>query len=114
MSNTYKQDKDLELLRYADNDMLGVLVNYLTTDKDGKTRYTETLTEDKQFQAAKGDYQQVWQQIAVNYSILAVIRWLIYSDAQGLNIRKFLLMFARNLASKQTTKLRPLILSRLF
>ncbi|EJP3283133.1 DUF3944 domain-containing protein [Vibrio parahaemolyticus] len=64
MSNTYKQDKDLELLRYADNDMLGVLVNYLTTDKDGKTRYTETLTGDKQFQAAQGDYQQVWQQIA--------------------------------------------------
>ncbi|MDK9756640.1 DUF3944 domain-containing protein [Vibrio sp. D173a] len=64
MSNTYKQDKDLELLRYANNDMLGVLVKYLTTDKDGKARYTETLTGDKQFQAAKGDYQQVWQQIA--------------------------------------------------
>ncbi|HDU8651733.1 TPA: DUF3944 domain-containing protein [Morganella morganii subsp. morganii] len=65
MSNTCKQDKDLELLLYADNDMLGVLVNCLTTDKDGKTRYTAgTLTGDKQFQAAKGDYQQVWQKIA--------------------------------------------------
>ncbi len=64
MSNTYKKNKDLELLRYADNEMLSILVKYLTTDKGGETRYTETLTDDKQFKAAKGDYQKVWQQIA--------------------------------------------------
>lgn len=64
MSNKYRKDKDLEFLRYTNDEMLGVLVTYLTTDKDGKTRYTETLTGDKQFQAANGNYQQVWQQIA--------------------------------------------------
>lgn len=64
MSNTYRNDKDLELLRYADNEMLSILVKYLTIDKDGKTRFTETLTGDKQFKAAQGNYQQVWQLIA--------------------------------------------------
>ncbi|MCD9489952.1 DUF3944 domain-containing protein [Photobacterium phosphoreum] len=64
MSNKYRKDKDLEFLRYTNDEMLGVLVTYLTTDKDGKTRYTETLTGDKQFQAANGNYQQVWQKIA--------------------------------------------------
>lgn len=65
MSNTYRKDKDLDpLLRYADNEMLSVLVKYLTTDKDGETRYTETLTGDKTFKAAKGDYKQVWDLIA--------------------------------------------------
>ncbi|HED1572153.1 TPA: DUF3944 domain-containing protein [Morganella morganii] len=64
MSNTYRNDKDLELLRYADNEMLSILVKYLTIDKDGTTRFTETLTGDKQFKAAQGNYQQVWQLIA--------------------------------------------------
>lgn len=63
MANNYRQDKDLELLRYAEPEMLGVLVNYLTTDKDGSTRYTESLTGDEAFKAANGDYRQVWQQI---------------------------------------------------
>ncbi|MEZ9819676.1 DUF3944 domain-containing protein [Shewanella sp. 10N.286.45.A1] len=64
MSNTYRNDKYLELLRYADNEMLSVLVKYLTIDKDGELRYTETLTDNTEFKAADGDYQQVWQQIA--------------------------------------------------
>lgn len=64
MSIKYRKDKDLEFLRYASNEMLGVLVTYLTTDKDGKKRYTETLTGDKQFQTANSNYQLVWQQIA--------------------------------------------------
>lgn len=64
MANNYRQDKDLEFLRYAEPEMLGVLVNYLTTDKDGSTRYTESLTGDEAFKAANGDYRKVWQQIA--------------------------------------------------
>ncbi|PMO03883.1 ubiquinol-cytochrome C chaperone [Vibrio sp. 10N.222.55.C12] len=44
--------------------MLGVLVKYLTTDKDGETRYTETLKDNKEFRAAKKDYQQAWKPIA--------------------------------------------------
>ncbi|MDF2153498.1 DUF3944 domain-containing protein [Vibrio sp. CAU 1672] len=64
MSNTYKQDKNLEFLRYADNNMLGVLVNYLTTDKDGKARYTQSLTGNSKFKSANGDYQKIWELIA--------------------------------------------------
>lgn len=67
MSNTYRNDKDLELLRYADNEMLSILVKYLTIDKDGKTRFTETLTGDKQFKAAQGSLSRV------NYNTLVGI-----------------------------------------
>ncbi|EMW0511725.1 DUF3944 domain-containing protein [Enterobacter mori] len=59
----YRTDQDLELLRYSDNEMLEVLVNYLTTDKDGSTRYTESLTGEKAFQDAGKNYKQVWQLI---------------------------------------------------
>lgn len=64
MSNTYRKDDDLSFLRYADNDMLEILVKYLTTDKDGSTRYAESLTDDDEFKAAKGDYKKVWEKIA--------------------------------------------------
>lgn len=59
----FRADKDLELLRYSDNEMLEVLVKYLTTDKDGSTRYTESLTGEKAFQAVGKDYKQAWQHI---------------------------------------------------
>lgn len=59
----FRADKDLELLRYSDNEMLEVLVKYLTTDKDGSTRYTESLTGEKAFQAVGKDYKQAWQLI---------------------------------------------------
>nr|WP_314521739.1 DUF3944 domain-containing protein [uncultured Lelliottia sp.] len=59
----FRADKDLELLRYSDNEMLEVLVKYLTTDKDGSTRYTESLTGEKAFQDVGKDYRQAWQLI---------------------------------------------------
>ncbi|HAZ75049.1 MAG TPA: DUF3944 domain-containing protein [Enterobacteriaceae bacterium] len=59
----FRTDKDLELLRYADNDMLDVLVNYLTKDKDGSERLTESLTGNEEFKAARGNYRQVWKLI---------------------------------------------------
>jgi len=60
----YKEDKNLELLQYASQDMLAVLVGYLTTDKDGSTRYFESLTGNDEFKKASGDYQRVWKIIA--------------------------------------------------
>lgn len=40
----YRYDPDLEFLRDCENEDLKILVDYLTTDKDGETRWTETLT----------------------------------------------------------------------
>lgn len=40
----YKYDSDLEFLRDCENDDLKILVDYLTTDKDGEIRLTQDLT----------------------------------------------------------------------
>lgn len=40
----YKYDSDLEFLKDCDNEDLRILVDYLTKDKDGDTRWSESLT----------------------------------------------------------------------
>lgn len=64
MGHNYRKDKDLEFLAYADNAMLDILVTYLTRDTDGEVRITESLTNDKEFIAANGNYKTVWKLIA--------------------------------------------------
>ena len=58
MSHKYKEDLDLAFLHYADNEMLAVLVQSLIFDKDGKKRNTESLSGNKSFIEAKGNYSQ--------------------------------------------------------
>ncbi len=65
----YREDKDLEILKDADNEMLGILVDYLTHDRDGGKWFTERLSKNEEFLAAKGDYQQVWQLIAAELQL---------------------------------------------
>ncbi|WP_105264926.1 DUF3944 domain-containing protein [Pseudoalteromonas sp. T1lg76] len=64
MAKKYRQDNDLEFFKLADNEMLGVLVKYLTEDKDGERRVTEQLTNKEAFKQCNDDYHQVWQLIA--------------------------------------------------
>lgn len=40
----YIQDENLNFLKYCDNNDLDILVKYLTEDKNGTSRLTETLT----------------------------------------------------------------------
>ncbi|PMM07178.1 ubiquinol-cytochrome C chaperone [Vibrio splendidus] len=120
MSNTYKKDKDLEpLLRYADNEMLGVLVKYLTTDKDGKTRYAETLTSDKQFKAAKDNYQQVWQLIAGELQHFGGDTLVNLFRRSGVEYREILTDVCKKLKIKtdykaDTVKIEQALLAKLF
>ncbi len=64
MSHKYREDQDLAFLHYADTEMLEVLVQHLVFDKDGKKRNTESLSGDKAFIDAKGDYSKIWKSIA--------------------------------------------------
>ncbi|MEZ8353191.1 DUF3944 domain-containing protein [Vibrio splendidus] len=120
MSNTYRKDKDLEpLLRYADNEMLGVLVKYLTTDKDGKTRYAETLTSDKQFKAAKDNYQQVWQLIAGELQHFGGDTLVNLFRRSGVEYREILTDVCKKLKIKtdykaDTVKIEQALLAKLF
>ena len=40
----YRYDPDLEFLKNCENEDLRILVDYLTKDKDGEVRWTESLT----------------------------------------------------------------------
>lgn len=64
MSHSYRVDKDLEVLQYANKEMLDVLVRHLTFDKDGLERVTSTLTGDTDFTSSRDDYHKVWKMIA--------------------------------------------------
>lgn len=60
----YRVDSDLEVLQHANNEMLAVLVDYLTHDRDGGKWLTEQLTKNPEFIKSEGDYRTVWPLIA--------------------------------------------------
>ncbi|EGR1976271.1 DUF3944 domain-containing protein [Vibrio parahaemolyticus] len=65
MANNYRDDQDLAgPLQYASNDMLEVLVQYLTKNPKGQKRFTEQLTIHPEFVAANGDLTKAWRAIA--------------------------------------------------
>ena len=54
MAIKYREDPDLSFLSSCDNDDLAILAQYLTTDKDGKTRFSEELLNDPLFKECNG------------------------------------------------------------
>lgn len=61
----YRKDQDLEVLQYADNEQLEILVKYLT-EEDGVLHLNEMLTNNDEFKRAKksGSLKEAWRQIA--------------------------------------------------
>lgn len=60
----YRKDEDLEFLAKCSNEDLEPLVEILIKDKDGKTRYTEELTQSKKYMYYSPDHQKYWDDIA--------------------------------------------------
>lgn len=61
---TYRIDPDLAFLGLSDNEDLGVLVSVLTHDsKDGKKRWTESLTRTPEYQLFYPDHKKYWTAI---------------------------------------------------
>jgi UPF0174 protein HP_1588 len=60
----YRKDEDLEFLAKCSNEDLEPLVEILIKDKDGKTRYTEELTQSKKYMYYSPDHQKYWEDIA--------------------------------------------------
>ncbi|MSH99228.1 DUF3944 domain-containing protein, partial [Escherichia coli] len=65
-----KEDKDLEFLAFCKNEDLQILVDYLTTDKDGKKRYLENLTKsDAYLQCYPNNLNAMWEDIANEFQL---------------------------------------------
>ena len=58
-------DDDLKFLEKCQNDDLKVLTDYLTTDKDGKERITESLTSTEAYKICYPDrLNDIWDDVA--------------------------------------------------
>jgi uncharacterized protein YaaW (UPF0174 family) len=67
MADGYRQDGELEFLRFCEEDDLRVLTKYLTHDKDGLERIASTLLVNDAFKRDAGDakqHQKHWRLIA--------------------------------------------------
>lgn len=60
----YRQDPGLDFLKSAEQDDLSILIDYLTKDKDGNSRYTEALTTNEYFKSHYPDHQKYWDLVA--------------------------------------------------
>ena len=64
MGIKYREDGDLEFLKKCDNKDLGILVDFLTKDKDKVLRITEQLTSEERFKKCKKRFSKRWDLIA--------------------------------------------------
>lgn len=60
----YRQDEDLSFLELVDNEDLDILVKYITTGKNGETRFTEELTNNPRYIANQPDHKKYWDLVA--------------------------------------------------
>jgi uncharacterized protein YaaW (UPF0174 family) len=63
MAIKYRHDPDLEFLQHCENEDLKVLVDFLTTGKDKKPRWTERLSVEPRFKECGDKYNTIWDLI---------------------------------------------------
>jgi uncharacterized protein YaaW (UPF0174 family) len=60
----YREDEDLSLLGRCSSEDLEPIVQYLTRDKDGSTRWAENLTKCEGYHRWYPDHRRYWKEIA--------------------------------------------------
>lgn len=121
MSAKYREDPDLNVLAYADNEMLKVLANYLLYDKDSKARYSEELSASKTFKQAqeKDDYVSVWKYIATELQHFGGDTLVNTVRGKGVGYKEVLLdvcgkMNVKANESQQTIEIEQALLASIF
>lgn len=119
MSNKYKDDKDLEFLRYADNEMLEILVTYLTKDEDGETRITQELLNNVNFKNSNKNYKQAWREIAAELQYFGGDTIANLFRGSGVPYKEILIDVCKKINvktdySKETVKIEQDLLAKLF
>jgi len=104
MPHIYKDDTDLALLSYADNEMLEVLAKLLIFDKDGKNRNSESLSGNKDFINAKGDYVKCWQPIAAEIQHFGGDSLVNFVRGSGVQYREILIDVCKRISVKTDFK----------
>jgi len=87
----YREDPDLEFLRYCDNDDLDVLHKYLTQDEDGYERLTEWLTYNERYKKYYPDHQKYWDLIAEELQLYGGNTVMNLARGKGIPYREILM-----------------------
>ena len=119
MANKYREDRDLEVLKYADNEMLKFLVTYLTKDENGSVRLTEELLDNENFKKSNGDFKQVWKEIAAELQYFGGDTFANLFRGSGVLYREILIDVCKKIKvefndSQKTIDIEQNLLSKLF
>lgn len=86
-----KEDKDLEFLAYCKNEDLKTLVDYLTIDKDGKPRISESLMKTEGYRYNyPNNLPAMWQEIANEFQLFGGHSLINVVRKQGICYREVL------------------------
>lgn len=86
-----KEDKDLEFLAYCKNEDLKTLVDYLTIDKDGKPRISESLMKTEGYRYNyPNTLPPMWQEIANEFQLFGGNTLINIVRKQGICYREVL------------------------
>jgi uncharacterized protein YaaW (UPF0174 family) len=91
MSLKYQDDPDLQLLHFADNDVLAVLARHLTHDSDGGVRHGQSLLVETRFKAAGPDLTKVWDLVAAELQHYGADSIVSFFRSHGVPYREILL-----------------------
>ncbi len=87
----YREDPDLEFLRYCDNDDLDVLIKYITQDEEGNERWAELLTYDERYKKYYPDHQKYWDLIAEELQLCGGNTFMNMARGEGVPYREILM-----------------------
>ncbi|TWU69652.1 hypothetical protein AYI74_04315 [Shewanella algae] len=93
----YRDDSDLAFLELCSHEQLAPLVTYLTKDKAGKLRVTETLTSNPKFKKNRHDLTLVWREICAELQTFGNSTVFNLITGKGDIYRKVLLSTAKSI-----------------
>lgn len=88
---SYRSDEDLNFLRQCSADDLDPLVRYLTADKDGSPRLTESLTKSDRYKECHPAHEYYWDLIAAELQTFGANSIVtLFRGGEGVLYRKIL------------------------
>lgn len=100
----YREDGDLAFLGLCSHEQLAPIVKYLTKDKAGESRVTETLTSNPKFKKNRHNLALVWQEICAELQTFGNSTVFNLVTGKGESYRNILLLTAKSIGCQVDTK----------
>lgn len=97
----YREDKDLDFLGEMSNEELNTLVNIITKDEDGSTRWTEELTSNDLYKRHYPNHAKYWHLIAAEIQCFGANTFVtLFRGGKGVLYREVLTDAAEHINAK--------------